>query len=159
MTLFLNFFLIYNTIYFHTEQTLSIFGRNFPNEVWHSSHTTSDILMVTNWRLLSQQHPKGFEWSIKFYFTLSMVPPPPPSLINKKNPFIVHVCWRINKNYHHLYSNSSTINNILAMFRLFLKLQFIGSQEASHLARKYLLPMVYFLLTSRERISYPNIGI
>jgi hypothetical protein len=30
-----------------TVQTLSIFGRNFPNEVWHSSHTTSDILMVT----------------------------------------------------------------------------------------------------------------
>ena len=44
-----------------TERTLTIFGRNFPNEVWHSSHMTSDILMVTIWRLLSQQHPKGFE--------------------------------------------------------------------------------------------------
>ena len=44
-----------------TEQTLTIFGRNFPNEVWHSSHMTSDILMVTIWRLFSQQHPKGFE--------------------------------------------------------------------------------------------------
>jgi hypothetical protein len=46
--------------------------------------------------------------NIKFHLTLLMVPP--PSLIDQKKPFIVLVCWRINKNYHHLYSNSSTIS-------------------------------------------------
>ena len=40
--------------------------------------------------------------NIKFHFTHSMVPPP-PRLINTNNPFIVHVRWRINKNYHHMY--------------------------------------------------------
>ena len=39
--------------------------------------------------------------NIKFHFTLSMVPP--PRLINTNNPFIVHVCWWINKNCHHMY--------------------------------------------------------
>jgi hypothetical protein len=34
-------------IFFRTnEQTLTRFGRTFPNEVWHSSHMISDILMV-----------------------------------------------------------------------------------------------------------------
>jgi hypothetical protein len=34
-------------IFFRTnEETLTRFGRTFPNEVWHSSHMTSDILMV-----------------------------------------------------------------------------------------------------------------
>ena len=38
-----NMFICFRT----SERTLTIFGRNFPNEVWHSSHMTSDILMVT----------------------------------------------------------------------------------------------------------------
>ena len=29
-----------------TEQTLTIFDRNFPNKVWNSSHMTSNILMA-----------------------------------------------------------------------------------------------------------------
>ena len=29
-----------------TEQALTIFGRNFPNEVRHSSHMTSDTLII-----------------------------------------------------------------------------------------------------------------
>jgi len=57
-TLWENRFIFFRT----TEQTLTIFGRNFPNEVWHSSHMTSDILMVNIWRMFSQQYPKGFEW-------------------------------------------------------------------------------------------------
>jgi hypothetical protein len=35
-----------------TEQTLTVFGRNFHHEVWRSSHMNSDILMVTIWRFL-----------------------------------------------------------------------------------------------------------
>ena len=39
--------------------------------------------------------------NIKFHFIHSMVPPPPPRLINTNNSFIVHVCWRINKQIYH----------------------------------------------------------
>jgi len=48
-TLWKNRFIFFRT----TEQTLSRFGRTFPNEVWHSSHMTSDILMVNIWRFFS----------------------------------------------------------------------------------------------------------
>ena len=57
-TLWENMFIFFRA----TEQTLARFGRTFPNEVWHSSHMTSDILMVNIWRFFSQRHPKGFDW-------------------------------------------------------------------------------------------------
>jgi hypothetical protein len=61
-----NIFICFRT----TEQTLTIFGRNFPNEVWHSSHMTSDILMVNIWRFFSQQHLKGFECILYYMYLL-----------------------------------------------------------------------------------------
>ena len=57
-SLWKNRFIFFRT----TEPYLTIFGRNIPNEVRHSSHMTSDIVNI--WRFFSQQHPKGFEWSL-----------------------------------------------------------------------------------------------
>ena len=65
-TLWENMFIFFRT----TEQTLARFGRTFPNEVWHSSHMTSDILMVNIWRFFSQQHLKGFECILYYMYLL-----------------------------------------------------------------------------------------
>jgi hypothetical protein len=35
-----------------TEQTLTRFGRTFPNEMWHSSHMTSDVSVISWWSVL-----------------------------------------------------------------------------------------------------------
>ena len=69
-TLWENRFIFFRT----TEQTLTIFGRTFPNEVWHSSHMTLVILMVNIWRFFSQQHPKGFEWILYCMYLLMRGP-------------------------------------------------------------------------------------
>jgi hypothetical protein len=64
-TLWKNRFIFFRT----TEQALTIFGRKFPNKVWHSSHMTSDILIGPNKKMVSHHLLKLFYDELHSFFT------------------------------------------------------------------------------------------